>query len=106
MFGASFPRNLLSAVCAVALALGLAFVPAVVTEGAHGPQAKGDGWAVLAPVSYQNLTIFPVRGRDLVAAGDYITLDEGLRRGTVIVGEKGSTAVAGRPLRERPPAPA
>jgi hypothetical protein len=84
----------LSAVCLCALVLGLVWSSAFAKKGAHGPhgpQAKNIGWSVLAPVSYRNLTIFPVRGRDLVAAGDYITLDEGLRRGTVIIAEKGST---------------
>ena len=55
-----------------------------------GPQvtsAKGNradyGLQVLAPVSYKNLTIFPVRGRDLPGSDAYITLDEGTKAGTV-----------------------
>jgi len=57
----------------------------------HGPHGGGGlGWTVLAPVTYKNLTLFPVRGRDLAPAGDYITLDEGLRAGTVVITEKGA----------------
>jgi len=57
----------------------------------HGPHGGGGlGWTVLAPVTYKNLTLFPVRGRDLAPAGDYITLDEGLSAGTVVITEKGA----------------
>jgi hypothetical protein len=103
MFRATLLRGAAAAVCACALASGLVISPPVVTEGAHGPSEKGDGWTVLAPVSHKNLTIFPVRGRDLAAAGDYITLDEGLRRGTVVVTERGGVEYAQRPMRRPPP---
>jgi hypothetical protein len=52
---------------------------------------------VLPPVSYKNLTIFPVRAKDAGESGAYITLDEGTRSGTVVITEKG--AVAGRSTR-------
>jgi hypothetical protein len=65
----------------------------------HGGGRPFNGWTVLAPVTYKNLTIFPVRGRDLVGARDYITLDEGIKSGTVVISEKGSAAVAARPVR-------
>jgi hypothetical protein len=98
MFRASFMRSILPAVGAVALALGLVW-PQVPSAAGHGPVTgrppKGEGLTVLAPVSYRNLTIFPVRGSDLAAAGDYLTLDEGLRRGTVIITEKGTEGFAG-----------
>jgi hypothetical protein len=64
-------------------------------RGAHGPKGQGgaagsaSGWTVLAPVSYKNLTLFPVRGRDLAGSADYITLDQGIKNGTVIISEKG-----------------
>jgi hypothetical protein len=47
---------------------------------------------VLAPVSYKNLTVFPVRARGASATDAYITLDEGTRRGTVVITEKGAQA--------------
>ncbi len=57
----------------------------------HGPHGGGGlGWTVLAPVTYKNLTLFPIRGRDLAPAGDYITLDEGLSAGSVVITEKGA----------------
>jgi hypothetical protein len=75
----------------------LAALPLAPKSGAHGPAGHGggggqpgNGWTVLAPVSYKNLTLFPVRGRDLAGGGDYITLDEGIKNGTVIISEKGA----------------
>ncbi len=82
----------------------LAALPLAPKSVAHGPTGHGggggqpgNGWTVLAPVSYKNLTLFPVRGRDLAGAHDYITLDEGIKNGTVVITEKG--AVASRPIR-------
>ena len=57
--------------------------------GGHGG-GGGGAWVVQRPVSYKNLTIFPVRGRDAAGATDYITLDEGIRAGTVVITEKGA----------------
>jgi hypothetical protein len=51
------------------------------------------GWqpqSVGRPVSYKNLTLFPVYSRIATADADaYITLDEGIRAGTVIITERG-----------------
>jgi hypothetical protein len=95
-------RAALAALCAGIL-VGAALWPAAGSGAAHGPthgkSLNLSGWTVLAPVTYKNLTIFPVRGRDLAGAHDYITLDEGIRNGTVRITEKG--AVAERPIRRR-----
>ncbi|HWS54573.1 MAG TPA: DUF6569 family protein [Pyrinomonadaceae bacterium] len=101
-------RVALAALCAAVL-IAAALSPAVGRGAAHGPthgptlRPNRTGWTVLAPVTYKNLTLFPVRGRDLVAAGDYITLDEGIRAGTVVITEKGAGAVAARRGRGRTP---
>jgi hypothetical protein len=93
-------RAALAALC-VGILVGAALWPVARAGAAHGPthgkQLNLNTWAVLAPVTYKNLTLFPVRGRDLAGARDYITLDEGIRSGTVVVTEKG--AVASRPVR-------
>jgi hypothetical protein len=68
---------------------------------------KSDGYEVLKPITYKNLTIFPVvRAGDLdqkMLTGRYITLDEGLKKGVVEVREMGYEEDEGTPLhRERP----
>ena len=85
------------ALCACALLLASLVLPA----GPGAARAKGHGHGngneqalqVLAPVSYKNLTIFPVRGQDVRGSEDYITLDEGTKAGTVVITERGG----GRP---------
>ena len=68
-------KSLAAALCALALFAAVVLIPSPATMRAS---AKGNGnggeWAVLAPVSYKNLTIFPVRGSDLAGSDAYITL--------------------------------
>jgi hypothetical protein len=92
-------RTFAAALCACALLLAALVFPAA-PRAAH---AKGNGrdmdWRVLAPVSYKNLTIFPVRGSDLPGSDAYITLDEGTKSGTVVITEKGGGGQAARTAR-------
>jgi hypothetical protein len=84
--------------CACALVAGVlmgASAPLKVGLAKGPPEVRGR--TVLAPVGYKNLTIFPVRAKDVGESADYITLDEGTRSGTVVITEKG--AVAGRGTR-------
>jgi hypothetical protein len=67
--------------------------PAEAKGTPHGP-TRATGWSVLAPVTYKNLTLFPVRGADVAPAGDYVTLDEGLKSGAVVITERGGTRTA------------
>ena len=92
----SCSRTVASALCACALLLSALALP-----GAPGAaRAKGNGndpgWRVLAPVSYKNLTIFPVYGADRPGSDAYITLDEGTKAGTVLITEKGAGQAASR----------
>jgi hypothetical protein len=97
-------RTLAVALCACALLLASLVLPA----GPRAARAKGNGngneqaLQVLAPVSYKNLTIFPVRGQDLRGSEAYITLDEGTKAGTVVITERGPSAQA--PIRHPRPA--
>src|SRR5205085_1286710 len=64
-------------------------------------RAKGrpeTAWRVLAPVGYRNLTIFPIKG-PAAASGDYVTLDEGTKSGTVVIAERGALQAARRHTR-------
>jgi hypothetical protein len=86
----------LSACALVAAAALTPLRPALEVGSAKGLPAQA--WTVLAPVSYKNLTIFPIRSRD-AATDAYITLDEGTKRGTVVIAERGSVRAARGPVR-------
>jgi hypothetical protein len=81
-------------------ALGaLAFVWAA--PGTSPAQKPEGDWRLLEPVTYENISIFPVvasRGYDTAA---FLTLDEGLSSGDVMVSEQGATGLVrnrdGRP---------
>lgn len=91
-------RTLAAALCACALLLSALALSA----GPQVARARGnryEGLQVLTPVSYKNLTIFPVRGRDLPGSDAYITLDEGTKAGTVVITERGG----GQAARTNPP---
>jgi hypothetical protein len=87
---------LTAALCALALLAATALLPAT-TAPARAKGNRGNGeWSVLAPVSYKNLTIFPVRGADAPGSDAYITLDEGTKNGTVVITEKGTQTASRR----------
>lgn len=48
-----------------------------------------EGWRIAAPVTLDKLTVFPVVSDEAAAAEDFITLDEGLRVGSVQITELG-----------------
>ncbi len=60
----------------------------LVTAGA-GP-ANHDALHVLPPITHGNLTIFPVVGGTDYDTSRFLTLDEGVRAGSVVVTEQGS----------------
>lgn len=74
------------------------------------PENKGGGtpgktegaWRLLDPVSYENITIFPVVTSVAQDTAAFMTLDEGLASGEVIVSEQGAAGLArtrdGRPI--------
>ena len=67
----------------------LGLISLILSSIANAGQMGGD-LRVLPPISHGNLTIFPVVGG---GANDYahlLTLDEGLRSGTVTVTETGA----------------
>src|SRR5256885_1074860 len=48
------------------------------------------GYKVLEPIRHGNLTVFPVVAARSYPTGEFLTLDEGLRSGEVVVTEAGS----------------
>jgi len=55
-----------------------------------GEVTPAPGYKVLEPIRHGNLTIFPVVAAKTYPTGEFLTLDEGLRSGDVIVTEAGS----------------
>ena len=52
---------------------------------------KGEGdWHLLEPITYENLTVFPVVSSSEYDTRPFLTLEEGLSRGEVIVREQGA----------------
>ena len=67
----------------------LALRLAMPTDARAGDTPGGAQYKVLAPITHGNLTIFPVVAATSHDTHDFITLDEGLRSGEVIVTEAG-----------------
>jgi hypothetical protein len=68
-------------------ALGLLWA----SRGQPATAGKPDGgWRLLEPISYENLTVFPVVGPSAYDTSAFLTLEDGLSRGEVIVQEQSS----------------
>jgi hypothetical protein len=63
------------------------------SSSAPPPQNEG-GWRLLDPVTYENISIFPVVAASQHDTSLFLTLDEGLSSGDVIVSEQGSAGLA------------
>jgi hypothetical protein len=59
------------------------------SDGKPAPQ----GWRVLEPVRYEHLSVFPVVARDGIDTSAFLTLDEGLASGQVVVAEQGGEII-------------
>ncbi len=66
------------------------------------PGKPEGNWRLLDPVAYENITIFPVVSSSGQDTSPFLTLDEGLSSGEVIVSEQGAAGLArsrdGRPV--------
>src|ERR1700726_3940644 len=64
-------------------------------SGSPGPQTKPEGdWRLLDPITYENISIFPVVSSVSRDTSAFVTLDEGLSSGDVVVREQGSDGMA------------
>jgi hypothetical protein len=59
-------------------------------EARAGEVIPAPGFKVLDPIRHGNLTVFPVVAAKSYPTGEFITLDEGLRSGDVVVTEAGN----------------
>jgi hypothetical protein len=57
---------------------------------ASAARPGASGWQVTSPITYQNLTIFPVISAESADTSDFPTLDEALASGDVVVSEQGN----------------
>ena len=58
------------------------------------PPGKPEGeWRLLEPITYENLTVFPVVASSGYDTSGFLTLEEGLSSGAVIVREQGSESL-------------
>jgi len=63
--------------------------------GSPGPQSQPEGdWRLLEPITYENISIFPVVSATTQDTGAFITLDDGLASGDVVVREQGGDGMA------------
>jgi hypothetical protein len=81
----------------VVIAVGLVVVDQ--RQARAGEVTPTSGYKVLEPIRHGNLTVFPVVATKSYPTGEFLTLDEGLRSGEVVVTEAG--AVQGL-IRRRP----
>ena len=57
---------------------------------ARAGEVAASGYKVLDPIRHGNLTVFPVIASKSYPTGEFLTLDEGLRSGEVVVTEAGA----------------
>jgi hypothetical protein len=82
------------------IGLGVVSVNLLPVQAGETPFASG--YKVLEPIRHGSLTVFPVIAPKSYATGEFLTLDEGLRSGDVVVTEYGNI----RGLLRRRPVPA
>jgi len=84
-------------------ALAMVFWSGSEAAEAAGPaEPAPNGWKVLEPVVYENLSVFPVVGGPGADTSGFITLDEALASGEAVVTEQGGEMIRrtrdGRPI--------
>ncbi|MBZ5682787.1 MAG: hypothetical protein LAO24_22055 [Acidobacteriia bacterium] len=72
------------------LAVGAGLLVVDQREAQAGEVAGATGYKVLEPIRHGNLTVFPVVAGKNYPTGEFLTLDEGLRSGEVVVTEMGN----------------
>ena len=88
----SLSAVLIAALAAIATLGGIAFVWAAPHPHKAASRAEGD-WRILDPVVYENIAIFPVVSGSSQDTSSFLTLEEGLGSGEVIVSERGAAGM-------------
>jgi len=82
----------ITALSAIATLGGIAFVWAAPHPHKAASRPEGD-WRILDPVIYENIAIFPVVSGSSQDTSSFLTLEEGLASGEVIVSERGAAGM-------------
>src|SRR6266849_940775 len=69
--------------------LGVCLMAARGASGQKSVRQSSGGWRLAEPVTYENLTIFPVVSPEAAETSGFMTLEEGLASGEVVVAEQG-----------------
>jgi len=89
--------------CSVVLTMAVgAFVASGETSKSVPVRGSEESWRLAKPVSYENLTIFPIVAAQDADTSGFETLDEALASGDAIVSEQGSYMRRTRDGREQP----
>lgn len=96
-------RSILGAICGGLFGISTLGGLALIGASPNPMPGKPEGnWRLLDPVAYENITIFPVVSSSGQDTSPFLTLDEGLSSGEVIVSEQGAAGLArtrdGRPV--------
>src|SRR5260370_41478532 len=82
--------------------LGSVWMPGGGEAASGGAPGKTNGWRLGDPVTYENLTIFPVVSAESARTSGFMTLDEALSTGDAVISEEGSEGLRrtrdGRPV--------
>src|ERR1700730_4457101 len=94
--GGSMQRSVFAVIIAALVAIatfgGRAFVWAAPHTTKASQRPEGD-WRILDPVTYENIAIFPVVSGSSQDTSSFLTLEEGLASGEVIVSERGAAGM-------------
>src|SRR5271168_143377 len=90
-------RSIFSAFISVLLGVSTAGTLGFALPATGGPEPSGrpEGiWHILEPVTYENISIFPVASSAGYDTSYFLTLDEGLSSGEVLIREQGADGMA------------
>ncbi|MGC1482411.1 MAG: DUF6569 family protein [Candidatus Acidiferrum sp.] len=88
-------RSILGVILGGLFGIGALGGLALISASPNPVPGKPEGnWRLLDPVSYENITIFPVISSSSQDTSAFLTLDEGLSSGEVLVSEQGAAGLA------------
>jgi len=90
----SFLNAIASSLLGITTLGALAFVWATPSSSNTSPANPENGWRLLDPVKHENISIFPVVSASAQDTSVFLTLDEGLSSGEVLISEQGAAGLA------------